>query len=444
MSPRHTHRSSPVPTPVPALHTQTLPQPAPARVLACGAFLKNTACLIDGAQAHWSPQHGDLGTPEACAALDASLHALVAKATGPIDAVAHDLHPDFHSTRLAQAWAQRLGVPALAVQHHQAHIGVVLAEQGWTDWPVVGLALDGVGLGSDGLAWGGELLGLRGAQWQRLAHLPALALPGGDVAAREPWRLAAAVLHAAGRGDEIATRFGPAVGAPATRVLQQMLARGLNCPPTTSAGRWFDAAAGALGLSLRQTEEAQAAIALERAATAWLAAPCAQALSTGTPGFGTSDHPRTDLGNGPQSSPPALLAAGLPALVLQLFDEPDTGRGAARFHQLLAQGLVAAAAAAARAHGSRHVVLGGGCFFNALLRSLVCSGLQAHGLGPLLPASVNPGDAGLALGQAWLAACQLASNAQAHNTAAHNTLADSARASPPTTANTSPLATLEA
>jgi hydrogenase maturation protein HypF len=215
---------------------QPLPARAPARVLACGAFLKNRAGLLDGDAFRWSPLHDDLSTPTACLALRESLRTLVASASGPIDAVAHDLHPDFDSTRQALHWAQHLGVPAIAVQHHHAHAAVVQAEQGCTgDEAWVALALDGVGLGTDGDAWGGEVLAVRGACWQRVAHLGALALPGGDVAAREPWRLAAAVLHAAGRGDEIEPRLAPGVGAPLARGVRQMLARDLHCPRSTGA-----------------------------------------------------------------------------------------------------------------------------------------------------------------------------------------------------------------
>lgn len=363
-----------------------LPAPAPARVLACGAFLKNTACLVDGRQVWWSPLHGDLSAPEACRALQASIQALVACATGPIAAVAHDLHPDFHSTRLALDWAQRLGVPAVAVQHHHAHIGVLQAEQGLADErPLIGLALDGVGLGSDGLAWGGEVLCVRGRHCERVAHLPLLPLPGGDVAAREPWRLAAAVLHQLGRGDEILPRLAPQVGEALARGVQQMLARGLNCPLSSSAGRWFDAAAGLLGLSVRQTQEAEAAMALEGAASAWLAQAGRRALTLDI------DVPSLDL---------------LP-LFDRLRDETEPGRGAARFHLTLARGLVQAAVQAAASAGATQVALGGGCFFNRVLLHEVSTGLRATGLSVLQPGPEGFGDAGLALGQAWVAGLQI-------------------------------------
>lgn len=339
------------------------------RVIAAGAWLKNAACRIDGDGVRWSPLHGDLGTPEACRALDRSLRALAA--LGPVDAVAHDLHPDFESTRLAQALADELGVPAVPVQHHHAHIAAARA-----DVPVIGLALDGTGLGTDGLAWGGELLWVHGARWRRLGHLGALALPGGDLAAREPWRMAAALLHRLGRGDRIAPRLAPRVGARLAEGVQTMLARGLNCPQTTSAGRWFDAAAGLLGLSTRQAAEAEAAIALERAATAWLAAHADPAVPAG------------DL--------------DLQALAEALCDETDPGRGAAVFHLGLVAALAGATIEAARAEGLSRVVLGGGCFHNRLLAARLGAALAAAGLEVLRPA--EPGDAGLALGQARIAA----------------------------------------
>jgi len=226
-------------------------------VLACGAWLKNRACLLRGDQVIWSQVHGDLGEADNCLALEASVNQLITRYGPEISAIAHDLHPDFFSTRLAQTVAAQLDVPAIAVQHHHAHIGAVMAEFGVAG-PVVGLALDGVGLGLDGAAWGGELLWLDGADWQRLGHLQPLALAGGDTAAREPWRMAAAVLHALGRQAEIAPRFAASAGAAAAQTVQVMLERNLNCPSTTGAGRWFDAAAGVLGISVRQSVEAEA------------------------------------------------------------------------------------------------------------------------------------------------------------------------------------------
>lgn len=368
-------------------HTTRLPRAAPARVLACGAFLKNRACLIDGDQAHWSALHGDLGEAASRDALAQALDTLRARATGPLHAVAHDLHPDFHSTHLAIALAQRLGVPAIGVQHHHAHIGVLLAEQP-VDGPVIGLALDGMGLGSDGGAWGGEVLWVGGSaqaqQWRRLDHLAPLALPGGDAAAREPWRLAAAVLFALGRGNEIESRFSPHVGTATARLLHVMLQRDLNCPPSSSAGRWFDAAAGALGLSIRQSCEAEAAIALEQLAGDWLAA-----------------HPDFEFD---------WSSLDLHPIVAELFDLQTQGnaarrRGAAQFHLALAGGLAQRAIDAAAAHGTRQVVLAGGCLVNRVLGQRLRANLKCAGLTVLEPQAAGCGDAGLALGQAWIAGC---------------------------------------
>lgn len=372
-----------------------LPSPAPAHVLGCGAFLKNRAVRLAGARLHWSPVHGDLATAEACTAMHASLQRLLA-AGGPPEALAHDLHPDFASTRAAVAQAGRLGVPAIGVQHHHAHIATVIAERGLAR-PVIGLALDGVGLGTDGSAWGGELLwvdgGWRAQHWDRLAHLQPLVLPGGDAAAREPWRMAAAVLHALGRGDAIDARFSAVVGTPAAKGLRTMLDRGFNCPVTTSAGRWFDAAAGALGLSVRQAGEAEAAMALEHAAAQWL---------RDAPGF---QHPWASL--------------DLRPVVGALFDVDRAdlaavARGAAAFHLALANGLAHAAVAAARERGCRDIALGGGCFFNRVLRERITALLQRAGLTVHAPGAAGCGDAGLALGQAWVAACTLADQPSNH------------------------------
>lgn len=377
----------------PPLH---LPRPAPKRVLAVGAWLKNTAGLLDGDRYTASPLHGDLGTPDACSALEASVEALVRDACGPIDAVAHDLHPDFHSTRLALHWADRLGVPAIGVQHHHAHLAVVQAERG-LDGPLLGLALDGVGLGTDGTAWGGELLRLdTGGGFARLAHLPPLALPGGDVAAREPWRLVAAVLHALGRGDEIRPRLAPVVGAAAAQGVKAMLARGVNCPVSTGAGRWFDAAAGVLGLSVRQREEAEAAVALERCAAAWLAWHPVDVAGVG---------PRVREGDGMGMW--ALMEA---LLALDVHDADARGRGAALFHAVLADALADATVAAATRDGLHEVALGGGCLFNRLLSQRLTERLTAAGLRVHRPQAVTCGDAGLALGQAWVAAATIRSH----------------------------------
>jgi len=376
-----------------------------ARILACGAFLKNAACLLDTEaplKPLWSAQHGDLSDPAACEALEQSVRTLLAQAGGPIDAVAHDLHPDFFSTHLALRLAHELGVNAIAVQHHHAHIAAVLAEHGArhdkeSDMerdlarPVIGIALDGVGLGTDGVAWGGEVLLVNGARCVRVGHLSPLALPGGDVAAREPWRMAAAALHACGVAEQIGPRFEPTVGVQAAHTIHAMLQRGLNCPQTTAAGRWFDAVAGLLGLSVRQEFEAQAAIALEQAAARHLQS---HALEVRASDWAVTPDGQIDVR-------PLLLST---LVATDRHNPTAVDEAAARFHLTLADSLCAHAVAQAHLHQVRDAALGGGCFFNRILTQSVVSQLERAGLNVLQTKNLSCGDAGLALGQAWVAA----------------------------------------
>lgn len=363
-------------------------------VLACGASLKNRACLLGPQGLQWSALHGDLSEPQACHELEASARHLAAQARPGLQAVAHDLHPDFFSTRLAVRLAHEWGLPAIGVQHHHAHIAAVMAEHG-LEGPVLGLALDGVGLGSDGGAWGGELLWVSPGEWRRLGALSPIALPGGDRAAREPWRLAAAALHALGRLDEVPARFAPTAGEAPARGVQALLQKGLNCPPTSSTGRWFDAAAGALGLSVRQSDEAEAAIRLQSCAEAWLAQHGPQRLPTSP------------------ALPVSLSGLDLRPLLAEMLDtpQPDAPRAAAHFHRQLARGLSDWATLAAEATGTRAVCLGGGCFFNRLLTELLTEGLRQRGLSVYRALNHSSGDAGLALGQAWVAARQIRAGA---------------------------------
>ena len=228
-------------------------------VLAMGAFLKNTVTLIDGDRAIISHDTGHTDTPDAVIAMEENARRLIGAASSPPQVIAHDLHPDFPSTRNAAMLAREFGVQTLAVQHHHAHVAAVAAEHG-VRGPLLGLALDGFGFGADNSAWGGELLAMEGSACRRLGHLRPLLQPGGDVAAREPWRMGAAALHALGRTDEIPARW-PA--QPASSHLPRLLAREINCPPTSSAGRLFDAACGLLGVCPVAQSEGQAPMALE-------------------------------------------------------------------------------------------------------------------------------------------------------------------------------------
>ena len=362
--------------------------PAPIRlahsgppVLALGGYLKNTVCVTRGDEAFLSQHGGDLDNPESCRALEAAVEHLLRMLEIEPELVAHDLHPDFYGSRFAAAFAAQRGLPAIAVQHHHAHIAAVAAEHGLSG-PLLGLAMDGVGLGSDGGLWGGELLRMEAGVAQRLAHLRELRQPGGDRAAREPWRMAASALFELGRANEIEPRFAGRGGA----ILAQMLARGLNSPPTSSAGRWFDAAAGLLGVCELSTYEGQAAMLLEGMAEAHgPVAPLDAAYQIGADGT-------LDL---------------LP-LLARLAGERDQGYGAALFHSTLAAALAAWTGVASERTGLRNVVLGGGCFMNRILAASLRALLQATGLRVFEAREVPPNDGGLALGQAAVALARAA------------------------------------
>lgn len=362
-------------------HVIRLPR-AVKPALAMGAWFKNTLCIASGQQAFISKDVGDLDSPDACRAHMDAARALLDWLGEKPAVIAHDLHPDFHSTRFAAQLAAELDVPLIAVQHHHAHISAIAAEH-QIDEPVLGLALDGVGLGSDGSAWGGELLRVTRTEFQGLGHLRPLPLPGGDRAAREPWRMAAAVQHELGRNCEIARRFA---GEPAAATVATMLQRGLNCPRTSSMGRVFDAAAGLLGLCHKMEFEAQAAIALEQAATHYIAAHgMPQPLANG---WHIDQTGRLDL---------------LPVFA-HLADIPDAVYGAAVFHATLIAALTDWAEQAAQHSGIKTIACGGGCFFNKLLSAGLRERLDGTGLKMLTAKLVPPGDTAIALGQAWVAA----------------------------------------
>lgn len=349
--------------------TIALPHAVPC-TLAVGAFLKNTVCVTKDDVAYLSHVHGDLGTPEAITAFEASVRSLLAELDLRPTRVAHDLHPDFHSTRFAQS----LDLPSIPVQHHHAHAAAVAIEHG-IDNPVVSLSLDGFGLGPDNQSWGGELLLADGPAYQRLGHLAYLRQPGGDVAAREPWRMAAAALHKLGRGGEIADRW-PSYKPAA--MLGTILDKGLNSPQTSSAGRLFDAACGLLDIHPVAEFEGQAPMALE----ALVDAP--RILDGGW-----------NLGDG-------VLDFG--PLLAELADCGDPRQGANLFHGTLVAGMAEWAAWGAERAGCDDVALGGGCFFNKVLTDGLVAALTARGLRPMTAIKVSPGDPGLSLGQAWIAA----------------------------------------
>ncbi len=346
-------------------------------VLAVGGLFKSAICVTRADEAFLSEHVGDLDNAATCVALERAVAHLVAILEVEPAVVAHDLHPDFFSTQHAALLAERWGVPLHAVQHHHAHIGAVLAEH-QVDAPVLGLALDGVGLGSDGGAWGGELLEVDRHAFVRLGRLRPLRLPGGDRAAREPWRMACAALAAGGRGASIGGRF---VDQPAARTVAAMLERGFNVPETSSAGRWFDAAAGLLGVKPTMRFEGQAAMLLE----------------------GLAER------HGPVAADASLFALeadgtlDLMPLAMRLADCDDAGYGAALFHATLIMGLAEWITAAAQQRNLATVACGGGCFLNAILARGLRAALRARGITMLEAHAAPPNDGGLALGQAYVA-----------------------------------------
>jgi hydrogenase maturation protein HypF len=291
--------------------------------------------------------------------------------------VAHDLHPEYLSTKFAESLD---GVERIGVQHHHAHIAACLADNGEAG-PVIGVACDGTGYGPDGVLWGGEILVADLAGFERVAHLAEVPLPGGATAIRQPWRMAAAYLAVIGdEADDLAIARRHAKDWGAVTALSRS---GLPVR-TTSAGRLFDAVAALLGVRDAVTYEGQAAIELEQVVDPHERDAYPMGIADGT-----------------------LRAADLVAAVVE-----DLRRGvapaviAARFHAGLASGLTAAVAQASERTGLTTVALSGGVFQNVVLLTALADRLEASGLRVLTHSRVPPNDGGISLGQAAIAAAQ--------------------------------------
>lgn len=373
-SPAYVRRSrGSVPTPI------ALPTDGPD-VLALGGQLKVTACVAKGRLGHLSAHIGDMDTPAAVDALEDAVHGLIARTGAQPQAVAHDLHPDFATTQLAQRLARQYHCPAIAVQHHHAHAAAVAAENGVED--CLAITLDGFGLGPADCAvraWGGEVLAYHGARFRRLGSLNPLLEPGGDAAARAPWRMAAAVLVQL--GQSVTARFPDQPQAPA---LERMLQQGAITQATSSAGRLFDTAAALLGLCSVNRFESEAAMRLEALAAEPRVLPDGFALRE------TSGLCLLDL-------MPLLthLAQGCPAQ-----------EGAALVHGTLAAGLTEMLARTAPMGAT--VALAGGCFLNRILTNTLRDQLIARGMHVLMARQAPCNDGGLSLGQAVVARARLA------------------------------------
>jgi hydrogenase maturation protein HypF len=369
-----------------------LPFEAPP-LLAVGGHLKNVFALARGRFAYQSQHLGDLENLTGLEFFRESLAHLMRTFEIEPETVVHDLHPGYLSTSWAKEWSAERGRRVIAVQHHHAHIAACMAEHR-LEGPVIGLALDGTGYGSDGCIWGGEVLVCRPDNFDRFAHLDYVPMPGGEAAIREPWRMALGALHAAGFEVESAEVLAMAgVKQRDARVIARMIDRGLNTPLTSSCGRLFDAvAAVVLGRGVVDFE-AQAAIELE-------------GLAIDEP-----DEPESGYafgwiaGDWNQREPTPISPS---PMWRELMEDLRSGvakpRIAARFHAGLAAAFARAAILARTATGIEQVVLSGGCMHNRRLVRLLREGLEARGFEVFKHVQVSPGDGGLSYGQAVVAA----------------------------------------
>jgi hydrogenase maturation protein HypF len=361
-----------------------LPRPLARPVLACGAELKHTFCLAKGEHAFVSHHIGDLENYETMRSFTEGVEHFERLFDIHAEVVAHDLHPEYLSTKYALDLAD---AELIGVQHHHAHIASCLADNGETG-PVIGVAFDGLGYGADGSLWGGEILVADLHGFQRVGHLSSVPMPGGTAAIREPWRMAAAWLNSAFDGEipaglsvvaRHADRWGDvlAVAGAATAV----------APSTSSAGRLFDAVAAIAGVRDRINYEGQAAVELEQLAD--------RTVTDGYP-MATGGSPQVLDGGSLVRAVTADVLAGVGADVV-----------AARFHNGLGDGVVRACELARDATGEGTVALSGGVFQNLLLLERVVAGLEAHGFRVLLHSQVPPNDGGISLGQAAVAAARM-------------------------------------
>jgi hydrogenase maturation protein HypF len=366
-----------------------LPVPLPAAVpgiLALGGELKNVVCVTRDDRAFLSHHIGDLEYLETVRAFESAVDHLVGLFRVRPEAIAHDLHPEYRSTRYALARAAREGLPLVGVQHHHAHIAAGMADNGLSlGERVIGAALDGTGYGTDGSIWGGEFLVAGYRDFHRILHLAGCPLPGGDAAVRNPSRMALAWLRRAGIPWDPSL---PPVAAASIRereTLERMLDQGINTPLTSSMGRLFDAAASLCGIRHRVTYEAQAASELEAA-------------------YDPSERGayRFAIEDGVLDPSPALrdLAADVRA-------GRRVGILSARFHHGVADAVTEACRRIRDTFGLDRVVLSGGVWQNLVLLREATRRLEAAEFQVLAHRRVPTNDGGLALGQAMVAAARL-------------------------------------
>jgi hydrogenase maturation protein HypF len=371
----------------------TIPGGFPRPVLACGAELKSTFCLAKERHAFVSHHIGDLENAETLRSFTEGIEhfSLLFDITPQV--VAHDLHPEYLSTKYA---VELDGVELAGVQHHHAHIASCLADNGAAG-PVIGVAFDGTGYGTDGTIWGGEFLIADLARFQRGGHLAALPLPGGAAAIRQPWRMAAAYLDAAypGAASLAASRAGDLVAglgvarrnAARWDAVLSMARRQVSAPLTSSAGRLFDAVAAILGVRDDISYEGQAAIELEQLADPGEADGYRAGIEPGAPFRARGED---------------LVRAAVEELMADVPREII----AARFHNGLSALIEDCCALLRERHGLGTVALSGGVFQNTLLLGRTVSRLQARGFTVLVHSRIPCNDGGISLGQAVVAAAR--------------------------------------
>ncbi|SEG68747.1 hydrogenase maturation protein HypF [Thermomonospora echinospora] len=363
-----------VPSPV------TVKWPFSRPVLACGAELKNTFCVAKGSRAFLSHHIGDLKNYATLRSFTEGIgHFCRLFAVQP-QVVAHDLHPEYLSTKYA---LERQDLEPVGVQHHHAHIASCLADNGVTG-PVIGVAFDGLGYGTDGTLWGGELLIADLAEFERAGHLEPVPMPGGAAAVREPWRMAVAYLDAV-YGDAVPDLAVVRRQRERWAAMVSLARTGTNAPRTSSAGRLFDAVASILCGRDVVRYEGQAAIELERR---------------------VDRHETGGYAVTVREDSPLLITGGdlVQAAVKDLANGVGHGRIAARFHNGLARAVLQAVCVLRDRTGLKTVALSGGVFQNMVFLDRLVSGLERADFRVLVHSRVPPNDGGISLGQAIIAA----------------------------------------
>jgi hydrogenase maturation protein HypF len=372
-------------------------------VLGCGAGLKNTICLTRGKNAFLSQHIGDLDNHKVNQFYTRTIeHMEKILDIDPVIA-AHDLHPGYMSTAYAKKLEAR-GIQCVPVQHHHAHAVSCMGEN-HIDEPVIGITLDGTGLGTDGHIWGGEILTCTHKSFERKAQLSYLPMPGGDAAVLEPWRMAASLLFKAYGSAflDLDIPYVKSMDPKKLNFLCQMMEKSLNSPLTSSVGRLFDGVSSLLGICHCISHESQAAMELEAAAT-----PLDSNSQSGTRLEAKKGYSFDILESKNNNSPyyEVDMMACIREIVGDLKQGRVTGEISKRFHTGLVNAFVAAAYRISLDTGIKKAVLSGGVFNNDLILNQTLSGLGKNGFTVYTHSQVPTGDGGIALGQVLVAAAQ--------------------------------------